>query len=217
MSGQSSTIAKSIMTDRNATYKASDVIEIFIPPEDVALLNPAETYLKFLVQMKSTTDGVPITALAQPDDAAGAHSLIREIQIYDSTMTLLEQLDTWNNWTSKYFHFNQSPGLRNIRTLMEGQSKVEGDSLKSQYWSGTPAEGGVYNLVECCLPFHMSGILGSTKVFPNILLGGIRLRITMSETAMALKAMVQHGFGVGVAVAGPVLEWVGPELPSFER
>ena len=80
---QTSTIAKSIMTDRNAVYKASDVIEIFIPPEDVPLLNPAETYLKFLIQLKSTTDGLPVSVFAQPDDAAGAHSLIQELQILD--------------------------------------------------------------------------------------------------------------------------------------
>ena len=38
------TIAKSILTDRNSEYKAKDVIEIFIPPEVVPMLNPAETY-----------------------------------------------------------------------------------------------------------------------------------------------------------------------------
>ena len=93
MSGQTSTIAKSIMTDRNAVYKASDVIEIFIPPEDVPLLNPAESYLKFLIQLKSTDAAVPVSVFAQPDDAAGAHSLIRECQILDGqNQQLLEQL-----------------------------------------------------------------------------------------------------------------------------
>ena len=215
MSGQTSTIAKSIMTDRNAVYRASDVIEIFIPPEDVALINPQETYLKFLVQMKSTNAAVPVQVLAQPDDAAGAHSLIREIQIYDGqNQQLLEQLDSWNNWVSKYFHFNQSPGLRNIRTLMEGQSAVEGNNLTSQYWSGNPVAGAEYRVVECCLPFHMSGILGSSKVFPSVLTNGLRLRITLAETAQAIKAHVQQGYGTMTPTAASA-GWVPTELQSW--
>ena len=217
MSGQTSTIAKSIMTDRNAVYRASDVIEIFIPPEDVALLNPQETYLKFLLAMKSTNLAVPVQVLCQPDDAAGAHSIIREIQIMDGqNQQLLEQLDTRNNWISKYFHFNQSPGLRNIRTLMEGQSPIQGNALTSQYFTGNPIVGAEYRAVECCLPFHMSGILGSSKVFPVILTNGLRLRITMGETAQVLKAFVQQGYGT--ATGGAVtLGWTPTELPSYER
>jgi len=204
------------MTDRNAVYKASDVIEIFIPPEDVPLLNPAETYLKFLIQLKSTN---PVNfVFAQPDDAAGAHSLIREIQIYDGqNQQLLEQLDTWNNWVSKYFHFNQSPGLRNIRTLMEGQSAIQGNALTSQYFTGNPVTGAQYRAVEVCLPFHMSGILGSTKVFPAVLTSGLRLRITLAERAQALKAFVQQGFGTATGGGGATMGWVPTELPSFER
>ena len=55
------TIAKSIITDRNSEYKAKDVIEIFIPPEVVPMLNPAETYLKAIVEVQNTTHCV------QPD------------------------------------------------------------------------------------------------------------------------------------------------------
>tara|TARA_R110002051_G_scaffold88184_1_gene155442 strand:+ start:2871 stop:4499 length:1629 start_codon:yes stop_codon:yes gene_type:complete len=213
---QTSTIAKSVMTDRNATYKANDVIEIFIPPEDCPLINPVETYLKFLVQLQNPAAGGAFGVFAQPDDAAGAHSLIREIQIFDGVNNaLLEQLDTWNNWTSKYFHYNQSPGLRNIRTLMEGQSKIMGDAITSQYFSGTTITPPVYSVVECCLPFHMSGILGATKVFPNILTAGLRLRITLADNVQALKSFVHQG--VGTAVGGAVtMGWLPADSPSYE-
>jgi hypothetical protein len=214
---QTSTIAKSIMTDRNAVYKASDVIEIFIPPEDVPLLNPAETYLKFLIQLKSTDSAVPVQVFAQPDDAAGAHSLIQELQILDGqNQQLLEQLDSWNNWCSKYFHYNSSPGLRNIRTLMEGQSAVQGNNLTSQYFTGNPVAGAAYKVVEVCLPLHMSGILGSTRVFPCILTNGLRLRLTLAENATCLKAFVQQGFGTCAPNAAS-MNWAPTEAPSYER
>ena len=81
------TIAKSVLTDRNSVYKARDVIEIFIPPEDVPLLNPNETYLKAIIQLSGN-------CLHQPDERAGVHSLIREVQIYDGqNQQLLEQLE----------------------------------------------------------------------------------------------------------------------------
>ena len=213
---QTSTIAKSVMTDRNATYKANDVIEIFIPPEDCPLINPVETYLKFLVRLQNPTAGGAFGVFAQVDDAAGAHSLIREIQVFDGVNNaLIEQLDTWNNWTSKYFHYNQSPGLRNIRTLMEGQSKVMGNHITSQYFSGTAAATPTYNTVECCLPFHMSGILGATKVFPAILTSGLRLRITLADNVQALKSFVHQG--VGTATGGAAgLVWTPAEEPSYE-
>jgi len=130
---------------------------------------------------------------------------------------LLEQLDTRNNWISKYFHYNQSPGLRNIRTLMEGQSAVQGNALTSQYFTGNPVAGAEYRIVECCLPFHMSGILGSTKVFPVILTNGLRLRITLGETAQVLKAFVQQGYGTAPnnpAVLG--LDFIPTERPSYQ-
>ena len=140
------TIAKSVLTDRNSVYKARDVIEIFIPPEDVPLLNPAETYLKAIVQLSGNS-------LHQPDERAGVHSLIREVQIYSGDQQLLEQLENYNNWTAQKFHYDKTPGLNNLRSLMEGQSKISGNNMTSLYWEGNAVPGTVtYRPVEYILP-----------------------------------------------------------------
>lgn len=181
------TIAKSVLTDRNSTYKSRDVIEIFIPPEDVPLLNPNETYLKAIIQLSGN-------CLHQPDARAGAHSLIREVQIYSGDQQLLEQLENYNTWTAQYFHYNKTPGLENLRALMEGQSKVSGNNLSSLYWEGNAVPGTVaYRPVEVCIPLHMSGILSSGRVFPSILTSGLRLRITCADSVECLKAFTQQG------------------------
>ena len=108
------TISRSILTDRNSTYKARDVIEIYIPPEDVPLLNggTGETYLKAIVQLSGN-------CCVQPDEAAGAHSLIQEIQIFDNSYQLLEQLENYNSWTATKFHYDQTRGLNNMRALFQ--------------------------------------------------------------------------------------------------
>ena len=197
------TIAKSVLTDRNSTYKARDVIEIFIPPEDVPLLNPAETYLKAIVQLSGN-------CLHQPDERAGVHSLIKEVQIYSGDQQLLEQLENYNNWTAQKFHYDRTPGLNNLRALMEGQSKVSGNNMSSLYWSGNAIPGSItYRPVEVCIPLHMSGIFSSDRIWPSILTGGLRLRITMCSDAECLAAFTATGVitntppAIGATVAGP--------------
>ena len=182
------TIAKSVLTDRNSVYKARDVIEIFIPPEDVPLLNPNETYLKAIIQLSGNS-------LHQPDERAGVHSLIREVQIYDGqNQQLLEQLENYNNWTAQKFHYDKTPGLTNLRALMEGQSRVQGNFLTSLYWSGNAVPGTIaYRPVEVCIPLHMSGILSGRKVFPCLLTNGLRIRITLAEQTQALLCFTQVG------------------------
>jgi hypothetical protein len=62
------TISRSILTDRNSTYKARDVIEIYyIPPDDVPLLNggTGETYLKAIVQLSGN-------CCVQPDEGGSS-------------------------------------------------------------------------------------------------------------------------------------------------
>lgn len=184
------TIAKSILTDRNSEYKARDVIELFIPPEVVPMLNPSETYLKAIVQIENTTHCV------QPDPAAAAHSLINEIQVYDgNSQQLLEQLEDYNSWTAKEFHYNQTNGLRNMRALMQGQSRTQTPFCTSLYYTPNLVTGNVYRPVEVCLPLHMSGIFGSNgKVFPSLLTSGLRLRLQLEDNTRALKMVTTTSF-----------------------
>ncbi len=192
------TIAKSIITDRNSEYKASDVIELFIAPEVVPMLNPAETYLKFIVDVKNTN------LCVQPDERAGAASLISEIQVFDGqNQTLLEQLEDFNSWTASYNHYNQTSGLRNMRALMEGQSRSQDGFVTSLYYTPQLITGNVYRPVEVCLPLHMSGIFSpKSSVFPVLLTNGIRLRISMEQDVKAMRLVTTAGV---TTVAAPAV------------
>lgn len=192
------TIAKSIITDRNSEYVASDVIELFIPPEVVPMLNPAETYLKFIIDVKNTN------LCVQPDERAGAASLISEIQVFDGqNQTLLEQLEDFNSWTATYNHYNQTSGLRNMRALMEGQSRSQDGFVTSLYYTPQLITGNVYRPVEVCLPLHMSGIFSpKSSVFPVLLTNGLRLRFTMEQDVKALRLVTTAGV---TTVAAPAI------------
>ena len=124
-------------TYRSSTTSWKAINTIFycnLPPEDVPLLKggTGETYLKAIVQLSGK-------CCVQPGEAAGAHSLIQEIQIFDNSYQLLEQLENYNAWTATKFHYDQTRGLNNMRALMEGKSKVQGNFLTSLYWEGNAA------------------------------------------------------------------------------
>ena len=89
-----------------------------------------------------------------------------------------------------------------MRALMEGKSKVQGNFLTSLYWEGNAAsKNNTYLPVEVVLPIHMSGILSGKKVFPCILTDGLRIRITLSDSARALQAFTQVGYSINGAGA----------------
>ena len=186
------TLSKSILTDRNTVYGEQDIIELFISPEEVPLLNAGQgTYLKFLLNMDATNTN----CLAQPDPMSGGMAMIQTIQIYSGAGQLLEQLEDVNTWTAMYMHYSKTQGLSNMRTLMEGVSPVEGRSLKSQYFTHEPLSGTTFKPVECVVPLYMSGLLGQgSKLLPVVAFGGLRVRIQLAKSEVALRALTQVGY-----------------------
>ena len=186
------TLSKSILTDRNTVYGEQDIIELFISPEEVPLLNAGQgTYLKFLLNM----DENATNCLAQPDPMSGGMAMIQTIQIYSGAGQLLEQLEDVNTWTAMYMHYSKTQGLSNMRTLMEGVSPVEGRSLKSQYFTHEPLSGTTFKPVECVVPLYMSGLLGQgSKLLPVVAFGGLRVRIQLAKSEVALRALTQVGY-----------------------
>ena len=94
-----------------------------------------------------------------------------------------------------YMHYSKTQGLSNMRTLMEGVSPVEGRSLKSQYFTHEPLSGTTFKPVECVVPLYMSGLLGQgSKLLPVVAFGGLRVRIQLAKSEVALRALTQVGY-----------------------
>ena len=170
------TITKSINSVRNTIYSPGDTIEIDLPASDCAVVNPRGTKLKFNIQM---TDN---TACTQPDGLAGCWSLIKNIQIFDlNTNTLLEQIDEANHLVAMEKHFSSTPSIKNNWELIHGQCpNYTGQSL---YYTQQGALGLIQNnKVECVIDLQVSGLFNkAAPLFPNILVGGVRFRITLED------------------------------------
>ena len=175
------TITKSINSVRNTIYSPGDVIEIDLPATDVAVINPRGTKLKFNVEM------IDSNCCSQPDGTAGAYSLIKTAQLFDlNTNTLLEQIDECNHLVSMQKHFSKTPSIVNNWELEHGQCK--NFSPNSLYYTQQGAVGLVQNnKVECVLDLQMFGLLkNSAPLLPNILIGGIRIRLTLESVAQSI-------------------------------
>ena len=181
MSRNFETITRSINSVRNTIYSPGDVIEIDVPATDVAVINPRGTKLKFNIEMRESN------CCSQPDGTAGAFSIIKTVQLFDlNTNTILEQIDECNHLVSMQKHYSKTPSIVNNWELQHGQ--CANNSPNSLYYTQQGAEGQVQNnIVECVLDLQMSGLLKqSAPLLPNILIGGIRIRITLEDVQRSI-------------------------------
>lgn len=192
MSQSVATISKTILTDRNTNYGADDVIEIYISPEEVPLLNARQgTFISWDLRIDETSN-----CLVNPDPMAGGYSVIQSVSIYSNGGQLLEQLDNMAEWTALYYHYNKNSGLMNSRNLTEGRSPIVGRSLRSQYFTqNAPTSAPTTTPVECILPLYQSGLFApGSKILPVLLLNGCRIRIQLKSNKQALRALTEVGY-----------------------
>ncbi len=182
-----STHSKRFYPDRNTDYKPNEVIHIDISPEQCALLNGKDSYLRCTVKLDGSN-------LCKLDPFAGGHSIIDYVQIYSGDGgTLLEELTQYSMWNGVNMYYNTSEGLRNKRALLEGQDQ---DTLRpsiqnaySMYYTtpvGNGAAAGSFREVELCLPFYNSGILYGEKSFPVVATQGLQVRIYLNSAERAI-------------------------------
>jgi hypothetical protein len=182
MSTSFESVTKSINSVRNTVYVPGDIIEIDVPVTDVSVINPRGTKMKFHVKI---ADGANVCA--QPDGLAGAWALIKTIQIFDlNTNTLLEQIDEAHHLVSLMKHYSKTPSIENSWELLHGQ--CPNNRPNSLYYDQVGALGVVVNnAVEVVMSIQVSGLLKeSAALFPNLLIGGLRIRITLEDAALSL-------------------------------
>lgn len=192
------TYSKRFYPDRNTDYKPNEVIHINITPEECAMLNGKDSYLRCTVKLDCGQ-------LAKLDPFAGGHSLIDYIQIYSGDgSALLEELTQYSMWNGIHMYYNSSEGLRNKRALLEGQDQ---DTVRpsirnaySMYYTTPTGSSGVtaenFREVELCLPFYQSGVLYGDKSFPVISTQGLQIRIYLNAAERAIVFPNVPGLGV---------------------
>ncbi len=192
----------SIPAETGTDYIPGQEIRIRIDPS-LKYFNPSESFLEFdtqIVPPTYTANDVRPTKL-QLDAETGGQVLCRTIRIHDNNGTLLEEIDNYNTMVAMKYDYHTNDSLRGKRALTEGSTmynhqfrgtlgttKSSCDTRHTNPYFKT-GNGASFNQVhtaddflkvKCCLPLH-TGIMGSDKIFPNHLLGGITITILLED------------------------------------
>ena len=152
------------------------------------------------------------------DAELGGNVLIRHIRLYGNSaeMPLLEEIQDCNILAAVKYDYNSNSSDKKKRALTEGCSmysqKQRGDlgldqspynntenntyfdhndgddnNLNRKFAAAGSSSG--FKTAKLLLPLHQSGIFGSSVVFPNKLVSGLRIELELCETAFAVRQL----------------------------
>tara|TARA_R100000654_G_scaffold28502_2_gene53102 strand:+ start:3888 stop:5732 length:1845 start_codon:yes stop_codon:yes gene_type:complete len=102
-----------VPSDNQLEYTDGQTIR-FEVPAFMAFIDPRQTYLKMKVAIKNSP------AVLRLSNKCGAHSLIRQIRIYDlNSNTQLETLQSYNQLAEFLHHYSENRTIRNKRGITE--------------------------------------------------------------------------------------------------
>ena len=200
----------SIPSENGLSYDAGNRIIFTIPADTVDYFNPINTLLEMDFKYGIPTN-VNRTALQLDPALGGSVLIRHiRIYANSAEMPLLEEIQNCNVLAALRYDYDTNDNTKKKRALTEGcgiydsrarsqmknKQRLDMNSVNNTYNSPcvTDSEllfGDVANtnedVTQCIrtaklvLPLHQSGIFGSSVVFPNQLVNGLRLEIILAE------------------------------------
>ena len=152
------------------------------------------------------------------DAELGGNVLIRHIRVYANSaeMPLLDEVQDCNILAGVRYDYNVDDSMRKKRSLTEGcgmftpaqrnvlaipesgyintqnntcfDGNILADSTGNFKFNKPEAEAG-FKTAKLLLPLHESGIFGSSVVFPNKVVGGLRVELELCDANVAIKQL----------------------------
>ena len=208
-------------------------IDFEIPPT-VKFMDGKNSYLQFDIKI-----GIPATLTPTRlhlDPFIGGQAVVKNLRIRSSQGILLEEISDYNAKVQMQYSYNQDDSMRAMRAMKEGSlvTNVEsrgtlGTSVSNNidietnpYYKpvGTVPAGRDWGnaddflTAKVSLPIHCGLFAESSKVFPNMLVGGLHVEVDIEDPARFVKQldsvnrhrrMKQNPIFHGVDVAGGAL------------
>tara|TARA_R110000765_G_scaffold424381_2_gene535076 strand:- start:11084 stop:13066 length:1983 start_codon:yes stop_codon:yes gene_type:complete len=212
----------SIPSENGLSYDGGQRIIFTIPAGTVEYFNPINTILE--MDFKYALDTNVNRTLLQLDPQLGGSVLIKHIRIYANSaeMPLLEEVQNANVLAALRYDYDANDNIKKKRALTEGCGLYDPrhrSQFKNEQTMGCNTKNNTYfspnisgstklfgddntdestaaciRTAKLCLPLHQSGIFGSSVVFPNLMVNGLRLEIILEDAGKCLKQVekVQH-------------------------
>jgi hypothetical protein len=150
------------------------------------------------------------------DAELGGSVLIRHIRVYANSaeMPLLDEVQDCNVLASVRYDYHSNDNERKKRALTEGCTMYTPEQRNDRALDQSPyvntvnntyfdanidadnngptrfnLTGAGFKTAKLLLPLHESGIFGSSVVFPNKLVGGLRLELELSEASSVVRQL----------------------------
>jgi len=186
------------------SYVQNNRIVIEIPADSCPYFDPSTSYLKMNVQIDLNSSDK--NYLLQLDPYLGAGILCRDIIIRNLQGVLLEELvgvDTMLNVMEQYSaneNNQRKAGLTsgqvmhnpNQRTWAADETIVEKSRETNSEFNPWFVKDATGNATFCVVPICLklpSGIFNSKRIWPNQLMGGLRIEIVLEEDRKCLKCL----------------------------
>tara|TARA_R110000764_G_scaffold188986_3_gene274277 strand:- start:908 stop:2728 length:1821 start_codon:yes stop_codon:yes gene_type:complete len=181
-------------------------IDFEIPPS-VKFMDGKNSYLQFDVKLGV---GANPTRL-QLDPFIGGQSLVKNLRIMDSQGTLLEEISDYNAKVQIQYSYDSDDSLKKMRALKEGclvSTIGNGGTLGTSVSNNIDLYSNPYYkpvavvppardwgtaddflTAKVSLPIHSGIFADSSKIFPVMLCGGLRVEIDMEDPARCIKQL----------------------------
>lgn len=192
-----------IPAENGLDFTPSQRIQFHIPPT-TKFFQPDKCYMRANVSLTMATN---VTRL-QLDSALGAQSLVRDIRVLTMGGVLLEELQNVNTLMSVKYDYETNKSLKDKRALTEGagsvssftrgtkgQTETLGNNCHNNPYNHRNASsaqfvfaGNDQKLARVLLPLP-TGIFMSERVFPNMLVNGLRIEIVLEEPRFVFRQL----------------------------
>ena len=196
----------SIPAENGLDFTPSQRIQFHIPPS-TKFFQPDKCYMRANVSLTIPTTGNSKTRL-QLDSAMGATSLIRDIRVLTMGGVLLEELQNVNTLMSVKYDYESNDSIIDKRALTEGagsfssftrgtknQTKTLNNNFHTNPYylknASTTTTAGVpqdQKVARVLVPLP-TDIFMSERVFPNMLVGGLRIEVVLEETRFVFRQL----------------------------
>lgn len=180
----------------------------FVIPPNTKFFDGKNCYLQYEIKLQLGAAVDPTRLILDP--TIGGQSVIKNLRVLTSSGVEIETISDYNAMVQVQYSYNSDDSMRKMRAMKEGcllhavsNRSTRGTSVSNAndldsnpYFIPQPAPPAGrdfgnqdFLFAKVCLPLHCGVFAGSSKIFPNMLVGGCRVEIDLEDPAKIIKQL----------------------------